>query len=253
MLIALSDLNPLKKISVDYVSPPQNLFIVHVNGADYFALPKEQLAMDLDHIEHFKCSLKINDEVAISRGEMRWIIEEITDKIDTVYKGKQPESIELSGLDCKDWVANEVLNFLVCLDLPEHGLSKLGLSRFRQQCFPIEDEVVFLLASNCPRLKTLQLAGMYELTEETRLELATGLFRQIIRNNPPLTHLNMQRFSLNKDVNESVGEAILEALYNSNIATIQNLNLSFNESWFRHPQTKEDREGILDLLVEIIY
>ena len=62
----------------------------------------------------------------------------------------------------------------------------------------------------------------------------------------------MEFFSEEYDVNESVGEAILEALCNSNIFTIQHLNLAANNSWFSHPQTKEEREGTVDLLVEII-
>ena len=83
-------------------------------------------------------------------------------------------------MDCKDWVCNEALNLLVCLDLPEYGLSKLRLGGFSQQCFPLEDEVVFLLASNCPRLQHLTLSRMWNLDEATRLQLATGLFKQII-------------------------------------------------------------------------
>ena len=49
-------------------------------------------------------------------------------------------------MDCKAWVANEALNFFVCLDLPENGLNKFALDRPKQQCFPLEDEVVFLVA-----------------------------------------------------------------------------------------------------------
>ena len=47
-----------------------------------------------------------------------------------------------------------------------------------------------------------------------------GLIREIIQNNPPLTHLNLAAFSLANDGNESAGEIILEALLNSSITTI---------------------------------
>ena len=66
-------------------------------------------------------------------------------------------------MDCKDWVCNEALNLLVCLDLPEYGLSKLSLREPSQQCFPLEDDVVFLLASNCTRLQHLKLSYMSRL------------------------------------------------------------------------------------------
>ena len=62
----------------------------------------------------------------------------------------------------------------------------------------------------------------------------------------------MELFSSNKDVNESVGELILEAFLNSSIQTIKHLNLSWNESWFNHGDTKEEREGIVEMLTEII-
>ena len=57
---------------------------------------------------------------------------------------------------------------------------------------------------------------MDNLDEESRMSLAS-LFREIIQNNPPLTHLEIDRFSDDKDGNVSAGEVILEALFNSSI------------------------------------
>ena len=48
----------------------------------------------------------------------------------------------------------------------------------------------------------------------------------------------MEGFSDDKDKNENIGELVLEPLINSNIDTIKDLNLGFNESWFIHILTK---------------
>ena len=76
-----------------------------------------------------------------------------------------------------------------------------------------------------------------------------SLFRQIILSNPPIQVLNMNRFSGNTDVN--VGELVLEALLNSKILSIQDLNLDCNYYWFKHPSTEERSENV-DLLAELI-
>ena len=57
---------------------------------------------------------------------------------------------------------------------------------------------------------------MFLLSEESRISLAS-LFRDIIQNNPPITHLNLHEFSHDKDQNGSSGEIILEALLNTSI------------------------------------
>ena len=51
----------------------------------------------------------------------------------------------------------------------------------------------------------------------------------------------MYRFSRNKDIEESMGEFVLEALLSSNIDNIAELNLNGNSSWFKHPDTKEEK------------
>ena len=77
-----------------------------------------------------------------------------------------------------------------------------------------------------------------------------GLIREIIQNNPPLTHINLRHFSYNRDGNDSAGELILESLVNSSICTIQNLSLGVNESWFKNGDT--DREGAVEMLADVI-
>ena len=61
-----------------------------------------------------------------------------------------------------------------------------------------------------------------------------GMLREIIQNNPLLTHLNLNLFSNENDRDQSAGDIILEALHNSSINTIQDLNLGFNRSWFEN-------------------
>ena len=92
---------------------------------------------------------------------------------------------------------------------------------------------------------------MHELDEETRFFMG-GLLKEIIQKNPPLTHLNLSNFCDDKDGDQSSGQIILEALFNSSICTIQDLNLSHNSSWFNKVNTGEDREGALEMLTEVI-
>ena len=62
----------------------------------------------------------------------------------------------------------------------------------------------------------------------------------------------MGYFSCNLDKVENIGELILEALLNSNIESINDLNLFNNPSWFRHPDTKEEIFSNVALLAELI-
>ena len=68
-----------------------------------------------------------------------------------------------------------------------------------------------------------------------------SLFRQIVQSSPPIAVLHMNSFSGQKDYEENMGEQVLEALLSSNIDTITDLNLGNNTSWFKHPDTKEER------------
>ena len=85
------------------------------------------------------------------------------------------------------------------------------------------------------------------MSETGRLSLV-NLFRQIIQNRPSIEVLNMERFSGHEDKNENIGELVLESLLSSRIESITNLDLTYNVSWFEHPDTKEERSGNIDLL-----
>ena len=62
----------------------------------------------------------------------------------------------------------------------------------------------------------------------------------------------MGNFSDDEDRVENISEHILEALLNSNIESINDLNLFNNPSWFRHPDTKDEISSNVDLLAELI-
>ena len=57
---------------------------------------------------------------------MPWIIGDVEDKIQTALGMGHLTSLDIYGLDCKSWVANEFLDVLTCYDLPESGLDKLN-------------------------------------------------------------------------------------------------------------------------------
>ena len=46
LAVALSDLHPLSKVSVDYLPYPKNTFVIKVNGVDIYNLPKEEIDYD---------------------------------------------------------------------------------------------------------------------------------------------------------------------------------------------------------------
>ena len=104
----------------------------------------------------------------------------------------------------------------------------------------------------CPQLPYLQLSGMHYLSEAGRLSIVS-LFRQIFQHNPPIQVLNMKKFSADKDRGENIGELVLETLLSSNVDTITDLDLSGNSSWFKHPETGDERSSNVDLLAELIF
>ena len=61
--------------------------IIKVNGEDYYILPKEDIDFDPSQVEAFYCKeLKLNDVVALT-GSHSWILVEIEQKLNKVYKG----------------------------------------------------------------------------------------------------------------------------------------------------------------------
>ena len=77
---------------VDYEPHPKNKFHLKVNDSDYYTLVKEELDYDPNKVETFSCTLILN-EVEALRGIMPWNIDEVEDKINTVYQGKPLESL----------------------------------------------------------------------------------------------------------------------------------------------------------------
>ena len=56
---------------------------------------------------------------------MPWIIDDVEEKIQTALGMGHLNSLEIIEIDCKSWVANELLDLLCSYDLPEKGLDKL--------------------------------------------------------------------------------------------------------------------------------
>ena len=62
LAVALSDLHPLSKVSVDYLPHPKNTFTIKVNGEDIYNLPKEEVDFDPTKTESLRVDLNINDK-----------------------------------------------------------------------------------------------------------------------------------------------------------------------------------------------
>ena len=54
------------------------------------------------------------------------------------------------------------------------------------------------------------------------------------------------------DRDGKIGEQIFEAILNSNIDSISDLNFFYNHSWFTDQYTEEDRSSNIELLKELI-
>ena len=92
---------------------------------------------------------------------------------------------------------------------------------------------------------------MSELTQEANMRVA-GIFQGITQKNPPLTHLNLEKFSSDKYFeNRNAGDIIIEALLNSSICSIYYLNLGDNKSWFNNSKGSSRNEAVIKL-AEII-
>ena len=65
---------------------------------------------------------------------MPWIIDDVEEKIQNALGMNHLSSLYIKDLYCKSWVANEFLDLLTCYDLQEHGLDKLRLHFFSEQC-----------------------------------------------------------------------------------------------------------------------
>ena len=50
---------------------------------------------------------------------MPWIIDDVSDKIETALGMENITSLHIADLNCKSWVANEFLDLMCSYDLPE--------------------------------------------------------------------------------------------------------------------------------------
>ena len=65
----------------------------------------------------------------------------------------------------------------------------------------------------------------------------------------------MENFSSNEDRDTNmliIGELVLGPLVNSSNESIKELILSKNASWFKNPDTYEERQGNVNLLADLI-
>ena len=151
LTLALSGLNPLSKVWVEYLPLPNNTFVIKVNDADVYILPKEEVDFDTSKTEQLSVWLDVNDKTAF-KGNFPWIIDDINDKIESAIGMDPLTTLEVGGLYCNSTVANELLDLLCGYDLPEQGLEKLIFHDFDPVCEPFEDEGITRLANLCPHL-----------------------------------------------------------------------------------------------------
>ena len=139
---------------VDYEPQPKNIFTIRVNDADFYSLVKEEADFDPTKTENLYVILKINGECAL-RGNMPWIIDDVSDKVESALGMNHLTTLDIESLNCKSCVANEFLDFMCSYDLPEQGLEKITLNDFKPACEPFEDEVATRMAAMCHNLTHL--------------------------------------------------------------------------------------------------
>ena len=124
-------MHPLAKVWVEYLPQPKNTFVIKVNDADVYILPKEEVDFDPTKTKTlFVRSLKVNGKQAVF-WSMPWIIDDVSDKVESALGMDSLTSLEVEELDCNSTVANEFLDLLLFgFDLPEQGLEKLVLFNF---------------------------------------------------------------------------------------------------------------------------
>ena len=131
LIVALSSLAPISKVSVDLLPHPKNIFTFRVNDLDIYSYTKEEVDYDPSKTEPLVVDLKVNDQAEYAiQGTLPWIIDEVEEKIQTALGMGHLTSLYISYLSAKSWVTNELLDLLTCYDLPEQGLDKLFLGNF---------------------------------------------------------------------------------------------------------------------------
>ena len=113
LIIALNGLAPLSKVWIDFLPLPKNTFVIRINDADIYSLTKEEVDYDPSKTESMSVVLKVNDKETISRPTP-WIIDEFEEKIQGALGMDHLNSLEISELSCKSWVANDFVDLLIC-------------------------------------------------------------------------------------------------------------------------------------------
>ena len=73
LAVALSDLHPLTKVWVDFVSHPKSTFTIKVNDSDVYNLTKEEANYDPSKTETLNVRLNVNNKKD-SNGRLEWAI-----------------------------------------------------------------------------------------------------------------------------------------------------------------------------------
>ena len=168
LTIALNGFHPLAKVWVEYLPQPNNTFVIKVNDDDIYVLPKEEVDFDPTKTEPLYVDLNVNNK-QVNSGYMPWIINDVSEKIESALGMDPLNSLEVMNLQCNSTVANEFLDLLCGYDLPEQGLEKLRLVWFMPDCEPFEEEVLTRLSNLCLQLSHLQISHMYGLTKAGKL------------------------------------------------------------------------------------
>ena len=96
---------------------------------------------------------------------MSWVIDMLDEKI-TNNITDEVHTIEIQNLDCKNWVASELFETMLSLELHPDGINKLVLRCFYSQCEPFNNEVMTRLSQAFANLKHLEVASMQRLSAE---------------------------------------------------------------------------------------
>ena len=102
-----------------------------------------------------------------------WIVEDVEEKISTALGANQLTCVRIHELVGKAVVPNEFLDLLTFY-VADNGLEKLEMRRFRIeseqggtldiQNAHFDEEVLTRLANMCPRISTLTMTGMPDLS-----------------------------------------------------------------------------------------
>ena len=89
------------------------MFTIRVNDADFYSLVREEADFDPTKTEQLKVKLRINDqkdkngeEVWAIGGSIPWIIDDVSDKVESALGMNHLTSLYISHLECESWVAN---------------------------------------------------------------------------------------------------------------------------------------------------